>query len=387
MNMPDATFTLKESKYPTMRVLQLIQLFPGGGAEKIGGDLVIALDKTQFSVGLICLYDVQPAQRERFETHGVVIYELHKKKGARLDIPQRIRQIVREFNADILHSHAATPFTYGYLATLGTHARHVHTMHNVAQKEAGWMGRQIRRFAFATRHTVPVNICQVTAQTFISEYHRRDAPVIYNGIAVQDYQSQGTGKDAWRQANGFQATDILYVCVAHIRDSKNHTMLVDAFAQGPAQHSVRTHLLIVGKVQQQHVWEQVQAKIEAVHLPGRIHFLGQRNDISSILQASDIFILASDWEGSPLSVIEAMAAGLPTITTNVGGLPELVINEKTGLLLPPRDQDAIAQAMTRLLDRDLRAQMGKQACQEAARFDVKVMAQAYGQLYQSLIRS
>ncbi len=85
-------------------------------------------------------------------------------------------------------------------------------------------------------------------------------------------------------------------------------------------------------------------------LAGRVHFLGQRPDIPDLLGALDIFVLPSHSEGVSLALLEAMAAGLPVIATAVGGLPEVVTDGVNGLLIPPQDPEALAQALARLLD-------------------------------------
>ncbi|MCS6923214.1 MAG: glycosyltransferase family 4 protein, partial [Fimbriimonadales bacterium] len=111
-------------------------------------------------------------------------------------------------------------------------------------------------------------------------------------------------------------------------------------------------------------------------------------DVPAILNASDIFVLASHYEGNPLSVMEAMAAGLPPVCTAVGGVPELIQHERTGLLTPPEDEVALATALRRLVDEPPFRQMLSQAARSHARehFDLKVMVQAYERFYTESLR-
>jgi glycosyltransferase involved in cell wall biosynthesis len=111
--------------------------------------------------------------------------------------------------------------------------------------------------------------------------------------------------------------------------------------------------------------------------------------VPDILRASDVFVLSSDYEGNPLSVLEAMAAGLPVISTAVGGVPELVQHGTTGLLVPAGDACSLAEAIAQLgCDPARRAAMGNAARQTAReRFDVRVMSLAYATLYQQLLCS
>jgi glycosyltransferase involved in cell wall biosynthesis len=117
-----------------------------------------------------------------------------------------------------------------------------------------------------------------------------------------------------------------------------------------------------------------------------VHLLGLRSDVPEMLNAADVFVLSSDYEGNPLAVLEAMAAGLPVISTAVGGVPELV-EGGCGLLVPPGDAQALSKAMSCMLaNAETRITMGKASAARALeRFDLKVMTKAYEDLYGELV--
>jgi len=97
-------------------------------------------------------------------------------------------------------------------------------------------------------------------------------------------------------------------------------------------------------------------------LSSRVHFLGPRRDLGNLLAGMDVFVLPSLWEGLPLSMVLAMGAGVPVVATAVAGIPEVVDDGRTGLLVPPRDAAALGRALGRLLsDPDLRRQMSADA--------------------------
>jgi len=125
---------------------------------------------------------------------------------------------------------------------------------------------------------------------------------------------------------------------------KGHKELFSAMAQIRERHPV--HALIVGGGRRE---AEVRQLAESLGLGGEVHFLGQRRDVPDLLNAMDIFVLPSYSEGVSLALLEAMAAGLPVIATAVGGLPEVVEHDKTGVLIPPRDAEALAAALERLL--------------------------------------
>ena len=122
-------------------------------------------------------------------------------------------------------------------------------------------------------------------------------------------------------------------------------------------------------------------------LASSVHLLGKQNDIPNILAASDVFVLASNWEGNPLAVMEAMAAGLPVIATEVGGVPELVSSGEEGILVRAGDFSAFADAMQELLDDpEKRTAMGHAARIRAFNeFRVERMVQQYADLYQEAV--
>jgi glycosyltransferase involved in cell wall biosynthesis len=132
----------------------------------------------------------------------------------------------------------------------------------------------------------------------------------------------------------------------------------------------------------------LQQRAEAPPLSGRVHLLGLRDDVPDLLPAFDVFALSSDDEGYPTSLIEAMAAGRPVVATDVGGVPEVVSRDESGLLVPRRDPDRLADALRSLLDAPDRARAmglkGRRIARE--RFDVRRMVARTEALYQELLR-
>jgi glycosyltransferase involved in cell wall biosynthesis len=156
-------------------------------------------------------------------------------------------------------------------------------------------------------------------------------------------------------------------------------LLLDAFAKGPASDP-RAHLVLAGEGV---LRARLQRQVNELDLTSRVHFLGLRGDIPDVLGASDVFTLSSDWEGNPLSMIEAMAAGLPIVSTAVGGVPELLQNGKEGFIVEPGRTEQLSEAMMVLLNNaGLRRAMGTAASTRAKeKFDVTAMVKAYEELY------
>jgi glycosyltransferase involved in cell wall biosynthesis len=168
-----------------------------------------------------------------------------------------------------------------------------------------------------------------------------------------------------------------------LRPQKNPALLLKAFARAPALDP-RAHLLLVGHGE---LRPELERQIDALRQRERIHLLGVRSDIPEVLNAADVFVLSSDWEGNPLSVMEAMASGTPVISTAVGGVPELVEDGESGMLVPQGDAQALAGAMQYMLENPkVKISMGRASARRAVEhFDVQAMTEAYEQLYRTII--
>jgi glycosyltransferase involved in cell wall biosynthesis len=299
----------------------------------------------------------------------------------------RIFRVLREFRPDVIHTHN---YVLRYVlppALLHNPPVIVHTIHNIADREVDRVGVWLQRKTFGTR-VHPVVIAEEGAASFERVYGALPGayakpPLIRNGIDVARYAAAAATRERWRAQQGFSADDLLFACVARYYPQKNHRTLIEAFAAGPAQLP-NARLLLAGDG---HLQGEVEAQVRRLGLTSRVHFLGRRNDVDELLAASDIFALASLWEGNPLSVMEAMAAGLPAVVTAVGGVPELVANEKQGLVVAPGDAAALSAAMLRLAtDPAMRKAMGTAAALRAAtEFDDRNMVEAYESLYDELL--
>jgi glycosyltransferase involved in cell wall biosynthesis len=350
----------------------------------MAANLMLTSDREQFEVGAIALYD--PWSR----TELVKILERAKIPVWYLGKPYlgfdprtfvRLVRAMERFRPQVVHTHSSV---LGYVLpyTLGRRIpAKVHTVHNLAEREVDWPGRLIHRVAFR-RGVVPVAIAEEVADSLRRLYRIDGFPLIPNGIPLGAFRRPPIDRREWRRREGFAPTDLLFVCVAELRLQKNPTLLLEAFAQGPASDP-RAHLLYVGAGR---LRPDLERRIDALGLQEKVHLLGRRADVPGILHAADVFVLSSDWEGNPLSVMEAMAAGKPVICTAVGGVPELV-GGGCGVLVPPRDAEGLAKAMRHVLENPgARTSMGMASAGRAVqRFDVGVMTESYEELYRTVL--
>jgi glycosyltransferase involved in cell wall biosynthesis len=130
----------------------------------------------------------------------------------------------------------------------------------------------------------------------------------------------------------------------------------------------------------------LESQVESTGMTAHVHFLGERRDVTPILKNLDVGALSSDWEGMPLFVLECMTTRTPVVATNVGGLPEVVEHDRTGLLVPPRDSAALAEAISRILaDPALGRRLAAAAAERMHGYTIDTVAERFAMLYEQLV--
>lgn len=353
-----------------MRVLQVIPSLGVGGAEVIVALLARELTALDHEVHVASLADPLDTWIERdLRDRGVSVHHLGKRPGLDLRAIPRLRRVLRSVRPDVIHTHL---HVLKYVLPAGAPRRRVvHTLHNLAEHEATGVDQRLQRLAFRAGVT-PVAIGQAVADSAADVYGRRPAAVIANGIPVPAQRSpKGTRQDV-RAELGVSEHTPLFVVVGRLNPQKNHALLLNAMSQVPD-----AALWIVGDGELRAELEQ-----QAQALGDRVRFLGVRRDVPRLLAAADAFVLPSDWEGNPLVVMEAMAAGLAVAATDVGCVSELV-DATTGHVVAAGDLEGLAAALRQLADDPDRTRaLGRAGARVAdERFDAPVMAAAYAQLY------
>jgi glycosyltransferase involved in cell wall biosynthesis len=377
------TTNLPEGKH---LVFQIITSLVPAGAERLVAHLLEYIDREQFSPVCICLGDPVGSHLEaRVQQLGVPLYFLGKGDTMSLAVLRKLDALFRQYRPVVVHTHLlALNYAYPLMIRYRTPAR-VYTVHSLAEKDVGLRTAPIVRalaFRYRVGRVVPVAIAEEVRVSIQKVYGYTNPPLIPNGIPTDEYAPDPDKRTQWRQTHGIEPHATVLVHVGRFAPPKNHALLVQAFAQVRADAPL--YLLLVGGGELE---SAVREQVAGVGLQERVRFLGIRADVADILRASDVFVLSSRWEGNPMSVMEAMAAGLPVVSTAVGGVPELVREGETGLLVPSEDAGALAQALQALVDDPAQRQaMGDAARQRAvARFDIRHTVRRYEQLYEKLL--
>ena len=183
---------------------------------------------------------------------------------------------------------------------------------------------------------------------------------------------------------GLGGEEIIVGFIGRFHAQKGIDVLLKAFEK-IEKSKMNVRLMLVGDgTLRKKIWKQSQT----LGNDNRVLFTGIRKDIPLILSSLDIFVLPSRWEGLPLVLLEAMAAGLPIVATAVGGIPEVVVDGETGFLVPPEDPEALASAITRLIeDSVLRKKFGKAGYKRVKQhFNIQEASRRTEELYFSLLK-
>ena len=190
-------------------------------------------------------------------------------------------------------------------------------------------------------------------------------------------------REAVRDALGIPVDAPVVGNVAHLADHKGQGHLIRAFPAVLAAHPT-AHLVIVGEGEARPALEE---EIRRLDLEARVHLAGFQTDIAACLGALDLFVMPSEQEGLCTSLLDALTAGLPVIGSEIGGIPEIIEPERTGLLAPVGDSPALAAAITRLLaDRALAAALAEAGREKVARhFSADAMVEGSLRVYRALL--
>ena len=327
-----------------------------GGAEEMVLNLVRHLPP-RFEPAVCCIHEAGPIGDEIRRT-GTAVTVLGLTPGVRR--PGDVLAIARHLRLvqpQIVHTFLLTASLYGRLAAILARVPIViGTEVNIYERKRPIHALAERLLMSGTDRVVAS--AESVRDFYISQVHAEPSKidVIYNAVDF-DQAVATTSRADTRRALGVPADAPMAGIIARLTEQKGHRYLFDALASQPSLSAV--HLLVVGGGELRDV---LGRDADARGLSSRVHFLGPRRDLGNLLAAMDVFVMPSLWEGLPLSMVLAMSASVPVVATSVAGIPEVVDDGRTGLLVPPGDAAALGRALVRLFaDPDLRRRIGADA--------------------------
>lgn len=326
-----------------MRVLLLATSTNLGGAEKQVLSLATALRRRGHEARIVSMIPPGPVAAEAAE-QGIEVDSL----GMRPGVPDpraffRLASIIRRWQPDVLHAHMLHANLLARLVRLVAPVPVV--ISTVHTADPGGRGRRL-----GYRYTDRMSTLTTVISHSAAAHYRaagslpRGARVIPNGVDtgrfVDDPAVRGGAREALAVNDSF-----VWLAIGRLEPPKDYPTLLDAFRiVATAEPGAR--LLIAGTGS---LADATQRQSERLGLGEVVRFLGARNDVPGLMGAADAYVMSSAWEGLPLVLLEAAAARLPIVSTNVGGTSEVVADEQTGFLVPSRDPAALGAAMRRTM--------------------------------------
>jgi glycosyltransferase involved in cell wall biosynthesis len=366
---------------PRLKVLYLLASLPVGGAEDLVRAMVTGLDPDRFAAGAACLGAAGLIGEELIKAgYSVHSLGLDLKHTPFLSIVARVRRLLNEVRPDILHTHLYHANLYGRLAALGLGLTGVvATVHNIYTRPK--LHRRVwnRLLAWASDCVVTVSP-QVYRDVRRADWLPASRVVLLpNGISLAGLEVP-EDRDQARARLGLSG--FVLGVVGRLEEQKGHTYLLQALPRLMADIP-DLNLAIVGDGR---LKGALEGQARELGPKAAVCFMGMRRDVPLILRALDLYVMPSLWEGLPLALLQAMGAGLPVAATRVGGVEEVIRSGENGLLVPPADPQALAEAILELYhDPARREEMGRRARQTVAEsYSQEVMLRRLEDLYLEL---
>lgn len=373
---PESAFAAGD---PRPRVVHVVCSLEVGGLERVVCDL--ARSSKAVAPAVICLVTTGMLAEE-LQARAIPVRVI-EMKGSRISILRRICRAVRELRPAILHCHNLLAHLHGSLAARICGVRHVIlTKHGAFMPTGGLSWRLSRQLMRRSQVVAVSEEIRTLLRAVLGPKRARSVHYIPNGIALGAYRNLPAPSES-RRMLGWPESGPLIGMVARLARDKGHENLLRAFHL-VRQTSPESRLVLVGEGPMRRLIEDTVA---SMGLQGHVDLVGERRDVPQILAALDVFVLPSLSEGVPLTILEAMAAGLPVIATSVGGIPQVVLHEQTGLLVPPESPRELAAAICRLLQNaDEAVRLGQKGRQRVERaFSVDQMVARYEDLYRGIL--
>jgi glycosyltransferase involved in cell wall biosynthesis len=351
-----------------------------GGTEQVIKNLVEATDKTKFNTKILCIESPVGPFGEMLSKKGYQIDSLSRKEGFDLKLVFEIRKYILQHRIDVLHCHQYTPWVYGALASILTGTKVIFTEHGRFYPDrSSWKRKYINPFLVKLTDHI-TTISKATKQALV-EYEYipgSKIEIIYNGIA--ELEGNVTATQQLRKNLSISEDTLILGTISRLDPIKNHRLLISSFARIQKIYP-KLMLVIVGDGD---LRSNLDKLVKQLEISDKVIFTGFKPNPVDYLQLMDIFLLPSLSEGTAMTLLEAMSLSKACIVTDVGGNPEIIEHEVSGLVTPSDDENMLVAACDLLLkDGKLRKKLGDAArAQYEKRFTVQYMLSNYQEIYQ-----
>jgi glycosyltransferase involved in cell wall biosynthesis len=367
----------------TPRVLQVVLSLTPGGTEGLVVEICRRL-APEFGVAVCCL-DNEGEWAADLQARGVEVKALRRRPGFRPQVGHAIARFAEERQIDVLHCHQYSPFVYGRFAAFwNRRLKIIYTEHGrLSDARPSWKRRLANPWLSRFDGSIVAVSHELRDYMIAARFPSDRVEVVHNGVEPATVPSAA---DCWRarQQLGLDDRAFVVATVARLDPVKDLMTLFEAFAKVRLRVP-SAQLLVVGGGPER---DRLAARAAQPDLAGSVHMTGYRSDVRALLPAADVYTSSSISEGVSITILEAMAAGIPVVATAVGGTPEVLPEESAGgILVPCRDAERLASAIVSLaLDQRQRAVMaaaGRRRLESS--FTIDRMVDDYARMYRGLV--
>jgi glycosyltransferase involved in cell wall biosynthesis len=370
---------------PTRSILHLITRLPIGGAERLLLGILRNLDTSEFKSAVCCIQD-RGELADEVEAMGISVIALNLMKRGSYDwaVVPRLREIIRGLHIDLVHTHLYHANMYGRLAAQKEGVAAIASVHNTYDRRK-WHRHLINRWLARKTFVITAGSEYVERDLLtVDKLPRSKVLRLPNSIDLSRVETPKSKVDA-RMRFGFSESDFIIGTVGRLEEQKGHIFLLRAFQNLRGRtDGRRLKLLIVGDGRLRSYLQEVSKQLG---ISEAVCFSGSIGDLGEIYQALDLFAMPSLWEGLSLAMLEAMAAGLPVVATEVGGARDVLGESQYGLLVPPSDPAALEISIGKVIDAPDYAFRMANAGRERVRlnYDVAALASQIEGLYRAAV--
>lgn len=330
-----------------MRIIQLIYSLASGGGERFVVDLSNQLAQLGHDLTICILLDDSLETNvfnKQFIDKGVKFYSFKFKPGFSLGKVLEVERFLKTQMPDVVHCHLnVIPYIYRLTFT-NKKINFIHTLHSVASATCGGRGQwRINKFFYKKGYIQPVAISSICKESYERFYNLHNAPCIDNGrsLVLPSANFYAVKKEV--ESLKIDLNTKVFIHVARCHPLKNQVLLIDAFNElyNRGENFV---LLILGNG-----FDKSEGRLLKQRACSKIQFLGEKNNVGDYLLCSDAFCLSSNYEGLPISLLEALSCGLTPICTPVGGIPDVINDNVNGYLSNDLSVDSYVNAICRFI--------------------------------------
>jgi len=364
-------------------ICQVVHSLDVGGAEILAKQFAFH-GSQQFNIVFACL-DRLGSMGEALVAEGFPIQVIGRSPGFDWGAARRLSYFFNQHQVSVVHAHQYTPFFYSALAR-GFNGRPpiLFTEHGRSFPDFRRAKRVFANRLLISHRDRVVAVGEHVRQALIANegFPPKRVQVIFNGVPVDNFAPTPEARASARRELGIASNCFLVVQVARLNALKDHVTAVEAISHLANIHP-HVRLMLVGEGAER---SAIELAIASLNLQSAVTLVGVQSDVSRYLFAGDAFLLSSVSEGIPLTLIEAMAAGLPCVATAVGGIPEVLEHKKTGLLAPAKCARKLAENLSMLVSNEnLRRELAGAGARRARNeFSDETMHAKYQQLYHEM---